>query len=263
MLKEFYGHSTGNVQIKSNFHTHNYLCGHAIGTVTDYVKEAVKHNYETIGISDHCAHPLTRYSPYMTLETLKTEYLPQFEQAKNLYGGKIKILSAVEIEYFGENDDYYKKLLDDLDYLVMGQHEYILDGKRKNSFFDGVDEENITAYCENVITGIRSGFFSVVAHPDVIFYRKPEITPSIASAFENVVKEATEQNVILELNANGIRNHSFNYPTPLLVDLCKKYDTKITVSSDCHVPKELSDEYVLRLYEYALRQKLNVVDRIN
>lgn len=30
------------VRITYNYHTHNYLCGHAAGTVCDYVKEAIK-----------------------------------------------------------------------------------------------------------------------------------------------------------------------------------------------------------------------------
>lgn len=262
MLKGFYECSTKNIKIKSNFHTHNYMCGHAGGTVSDYVKEAVKHNYDVIGISDHCAHPLTSHSPYMTIETLQSTYLPQFKEANIQYGNKITIKSAVEIEYFENNDDYYQTLRNNLDYLVMGQHEYLFEGKRKSSFFDGADEENVTAYCNNVISGIRSGFFSLIAHPDVIFYCAPNITQKMATEFERVVKEAKEYDVTLELNANGIRYHNFNYPTPLLVDLCKKYNAKVTVSSDCHSPKDLSDEYVIRLYAYAMQQKLNVVDKI-
>ena len=56
MLKD-YGVSADklkDVKIVSNFHAHNYLCGHAVGTVCDYVKEAVENGFETIGISDHC-----------------------------------------------------------------------------------------------------------------------------------------------------------------------------------------------------------------
>ena len=31
--------------MKTNFHTHNYRCGHATGNVDDYVEEALKNNY--------------------------------------------------------------------------------------------------------------------------------------------------------------------------------------------------------------------------
>ncbi len=245
----------------SNFHTHNYLCGHACGTVTDYVRQAVANGYEVIGISDHCACPIGSYEPYMTRSSLVTDYLPQFEEADNKFGDRIQIKKGVEIEYFDGCDGYYKDLLDKLDYLIMGQHEFLQDGKRKNSFFEGTDEASIAAYFENVEKGVRSGYFAIVAHPDLIFYRGPKITDRIVGAFDSLVKTAKEFDVPLELNANGIRNHGFRYPTDLLVDLCKKYGAPVVVSSDCHNPKELCDGYVLSLYAYAKTHGLNVIDK--
>ena len=252
----------GEVQIVSNFHTHNYLCGHAEGRVSDYVAEAVKNGLKEIGISDHCAPPVGTGEPYMTTETLRTDYLPQFREAEKLYGGKIKIFSGVEIDYFPDNDGYYENLLGYLDYLVLGQHEYLLGGFRKSSFCDGVDEENIIAYCEQVKRGLRTRLFAVLAHPDLIFYRVPEPTEKMKNAFGSVVAEAKALNVPLELNANGIRSHGFRYPTDLLIALCKKHNAKVIISSDCHAPRYLCDEYVKKLYAYAKKQKLNFAENL-
>lgn len=248
--------------IKSNYHTHNYLCGHAFGTVSDYVAEAVRLGYKEIGVSDHCVPPIGSREPYMTLDTLNTMYLPQFDDAKKVYGDKIGILSAVEIEYFDGFDAYYKTLLRNLDYLVLGQHEYMLGSRRKNSFCDGVSDEDITAYCNSVIRGVKSGYFALIAHPDLIFYRRPIITSGMRAAFEKVVKTAAECGVALELNANGMRWHERRYPTELLFELCKKYDAKAIVSSDCHSPKELYDNFVEWLYRYAVSRGLNVIDKL-
>ena len=41
------------MRIKDNFHTHIYLCKHAVGNTAQYVKKAVNLGYESIGISDH------------------------------------------------------------------------------------------------------------------------------------------------------------------------------------------------------------------
>ena len=251
------------VQIKGNFHTHNYLCGHACGTVSDYVAEAVKNGLEEIGISDHCAPPVGTAEPYLDPETVKTKYLPQFREAEKLYGGKIKILKGAEIDYFPGYDGYYKNLLGSLDYLVLGQHEYLLNGSRKCSFWDGVDEENIIAYCEQVKKGLKTNLFSVLAHPDVIFYAMPHPSERMKSAFETVVAEAKRSGVPLELNANGVRSHGFRYPTALLVDLCKKHNAKVIISSDCHTPQALCDEYVLKLYAYAKKQNLDIAESIS
>lgn len=253
------------VKIKSNYHTHNFLCNHAEGNVCDYVEAAVSNGLNTIGISDHCIPPVGAFAEfikYINIDTLPRDYLPQFDKARKLYGDKIKILKAVEIEYYDGHDDFYRKLLTYLDYLVMGQHEYLYKGTRKSSFSDGLDEENILAYCDNVITGINSGFFSVVAHPDLIFYQKYLITEKIYNAFDKLVQEAVKDKVALELNANGLRSHNGKYPTNLLIELCKKHNAEVVVSSDCHSPKVLCDDYTRRLYAYAKKEKLNVIEEI-
>lgn len=246
----------------SNFHTHNYMCGHARGTVCDYVEQAVACGYEVIGISDHCVPPIGSGEPYITLATLETGYLPQFEEAERKYGDAIEIKKGVEIEFFDGHNDYYESLLDKLDYLVMGQHEFMLDGARRSSFWEGTDDKTVCAYFDNVTRGVLSGYFALVAHPDLIFYRSPPITPAVKAAFATLVRECACNDVALELNANGVRNHGSRYPTPLLTELCKKYDAPVAVSSDCHLPSELCDKYVIGLYDHAVNARLNVVDRL-
>ena len=46
--------------IKTNFHSHTFLCGHAGGAPIDYVIEAIKHNYTHLGISEHAPMPNLR-----------------------------------------------------------------------------------------------------------------------------------------------------------------------------------------------------------
>lgn len=249
-------------RVKSNYHAHNYLCGHADGTVTDYVAEAVRGGMEIIGISDHCVSPRCRYDPYMTPKTMRTQYLPQFDEARALYGSDIKILAGAEIEYFDGFDAYYKDILSALDYLVLGQHEYMLGDEQRNSFFDIQDEADAVAYCENVIRGLRTGYFSVLAHPDLMCYREPEITPAVEDAFERMIVEAKNSGVAVELNANGCRSHWRRYPTDLLIGICKKHDVPVVVSSDAHQPKELCDKHTKGVLAYALKRGLNVTDAI-
>lgn len=263
MLNGFYELTEcADINVESNFHSHNYLCGHAGGTVGDYVKAAVSHGLSVIGISDHCASPIGTREPYMTVDNLDKLYLPQFAAARRKYQKRISILAAAEIEYFPDYDEFYKRLASKLDYLVLGQHEYLLDGERRNSFCDGNSEADILAYFSCATAGLRAGLFSVFAHPDLIFYRKPKITERVVAAFDAAISVAVENNVAVELNANGIRYHDFRYPTDLLVELCKKYDAPVVVSSDCHSPDVVVDECVLRLYDYALKNKLNVVNSV-
>lgn len=265
MLNDFYKITSADikdVKPRSNFHAHNYLCGHASGNVSDYAEEAVKNGLEIIGISDHCMPPVNTGDNYITPSEIRTQYLPQFEEAEARFGDKIKIFAGAEIEYFSGNDLYYEKLLKDLNYLVLGQHMYFCGERLRCSFYDGVDDANISAYCKQAVKGLRTGYFSLFAHPDVIFCGAKRIGENTINAFENLVTEAVRADVPLELNANGVRHNGFHYPSDLLVELCKKHNAKVIISSDCHRPSELCDEYVLKLYAYAKKHDLNVVDGI-
>lgn len=262
MLKDFDKVNIENVRVVSNFHTHNYLCGHADGTVCDYAREAVKHGYKVLGISDHFASHNDYNPPYITWDTFETEYLPQFDKANKLYGDKLTLLKGVEVAYYEGADDYYRKLRDKLDYVVLGQHGYMCDNKRQNSFFHGTDEMNVVAYCKHSIKSLKTGLFDIFAHPDVILYCDPTLTQGMLEAFDEMIRTAVEMNVIVELNANGIRNAMFAYPTDLLIDACLKYNAKVVISSDCHLPSELYDKYVLKLYAYAKQRGLTVLDDI-
>lgn len=265
MLNDFYKLTDGheNVEIKTNYHTHTFLCGHAGGSVEDYVKAAVDNGFEALGMSDHFAAPISTDSPYINFNTLKSQYLKSIYDARDKYGDPIKILSAVEIEYFDGHSDYYKDLLKVLDYIVMGQHEYIYNGVHCNSFEDGVTEDAVIWYFKSVRHGLKTGFFSILAHPDLIFYRKPDITKKIETEFENTVRTAVDFGVALELNANGIRSHAFRYPTDLFIELCQKHNAKVVVSSDCHSPDALCDEHMRRLQVYAANAGLNITDEID
>ena len=44
-------------EIKSNYHTHTFLCKHALGDSEDYVKRAISLGYHTIAITDHGPFP--------------------------------------------------------------------------------------------------------------------------------------------------------------------------------------------------------------
>ena len=39
--------------MKTNYHTHNFRCNHAIGNVEDYIKIAIEEGFDEIGTPDH------------------------------------------------------------------------------------------------------------------------------------------------------------------------------------------------------------------
>ena len=246
-----------DVKIDYNYHSHNYLCGHATGTVCDYVEAAVKNGLKSIGISDHFAHPALA-NPYMDYDKFKNEYLPQFDEAEKKYGDKIKIYRGLEIEYLPGYDELYRTLLGDADYLILGEHVYLYDGTIANSFMNKDDLNGAIAYFDSVIEGVKSGYFSILAHPDLIFHNHLKPDERVLRKFEDVIKCCVDYGVKAEINGQGVRANGFGYPTDYLLEICKKLAAPVVVSADCHSPEALCDEVVKKLYVVAKKAGLNV-----
>ena len=109
--------------MKTNYHTHHYLCKHAEGNVSDYIKEAIKCGFDEIGISDHGPINADAF-PRMNFEEFECIYLKELENSICENAGKIKIYKGLEIEYIENDLEYYKDLLSKLDYLILGCHYY-------------------------------------------------------------------------------------------------------------------------------------------
>lgn len=148
--------------MKTNYHTHIYLCKHATGTVNDYVEKAIAHGYKEIGISDH--GPLTEElmnrlnSRRMNFDEFYKIYLPDLEYAKINYSDKINVLSAVEIEYMDEIADIYPEFLKVLDYLVLGQHMIYENGEYINVYAKEYTAEEIALYAQTIEKALDTGY---------------------------------------------------------------------------------------------------------
>ena len=253
--------------MKANFHTHNYRCGHATGNVEDYVEEALKNNYSVIGISDHS--PLPKYHfDRMGMNELEG-YLIEIEEAQKKYDGKIKIYKSLEIEYFEDLEGYYEELRGKLDYLLLGMHTYVVNGKLKDSWVVSTENEMIE-YARHMEKAINSGLFDIVAHPDLYVSSKLRWTNAAMDAATIICKAALEKDVPLEVNANGIRKmlpfdknpKRYRYPYKEFWEVVKFHGNKVMVSSDCHAPEDLDDESMEFARKFARDLDLNIIETI-
>lgn len=266
------------MRIKDNFHTHIYLCKHAEGNVSDYVKKAINLGYESIGISDHgplLPHMDTVISrKRMSFDEFYNIYLKEISEAKEVFKNKITVLGAVEIEFYDHMLNEYPKILKELDYLILGQHRIELPDFTYKSIFKSKPEDDtelyLNLYTEQVIKGLNTGFFSILAHPDLFMqcYQKWDNLAILSS--KKIIETAIKNNVILELNANGIRKglittpegiETYNYPRIEFWKLVATYkDAKVIVSDDSHKLKYLHDEATIKAYEIVKKLNLNLED---
>jgi histidinol-phosphatase (PHP family) len=237
--------------MKTNYHTHHQLCGHAVGDCEEYAVEAIKQNFEVLGYSDHA--PNSRVDDFgVRMKPKEFEgYLEEIETVKNKYKEQLTIKKGIEVEFFYDHDEYYEFLKDKLDYLILGQHYISMNKQMDNlqsSFALGTDAE-IKQYATYVCDGIKTGHFNLLAHPDLYMCGYKDWNSQASEVAHQICKVAEEYNMILEFNGNGYRRGTRNtpqrktqpYPRLEFWEVVKQYNIKTILSSDCHTPEHLYD----------------------
>jgi len=245
--------------MKTNYHTHHELCGHAIGNCEDYVLEAIKGNLKELGFSDHA--PNTRVNDFgVRMKPKDFEgYLEEIEVMQNKYKESLTIRKGIEVEYFYDHEEYYKFLKSKLDYLILGQHYISLTKEMDNlisGFGLGTDKE-IETYANYVCEGMRTKNFKILAHPDLYMCGYKDWNQKAIDVANKIIKCAIETDTILEFNGNGFRRGIRNtpqgktqpYPRIEFWNLVKKTNAKTIFGIDCHSPEQINDDTIKKAEE--------------
>src|SRR5690554_2654509 len=260
-----------NIKHDFNYHAHTYLCGHASGIPLDYVKEAIKHNFKVIGISEHAAMAnLVNNNSRLDIKDYDL-YLKLLNEAKDLATkNDIKFYKGLEIEYF-KNLDVYEKYLQDVDYLILGQHYIIKDNNYKSTY--GLSTlEDVIIYKDMVVEALKTGYFNLLCHPDLCFFNIENPTEKMYEVMREVIKVAKELDIPLEVNANGFRRSKWEknendyrkaiYPRYRFFQMVKEEGAKVIVSSDSHDVSYLNDWAIKTSYKLCDELGLNVINRL-
>lgn len=257
--------------MKTNFHTHHYLCRHAIGNVFDYCDEAIKNNFDILGFSDH--GPINIHTfPRMDLIEFNNIYLKEIEEAKIKYPN-LKIYTALELEYQYLNIDYYKSLLNNVDYLILGTHYYSgYVHTNSNSSYNIYDIETLKKYAKLICDALDTKLFKILAHPDLFFIGYNSFDDEAISLMRQIIEAAIRNDVFIEFNANGYKRGKkvyedgyvdYMYPNTRFFKLVSEYENhKVVVNRDCHSPIELGDKYYIKANTEARKLGLNVYENI-
>lgn len=258
--------------MKNNYHTHMYLCRHAVGDVNDYVEEAIRLGFTSLGMSDHAPfEELEDRSVRMHPEDLPL-YLSKCDLAIEKYKSNIKIYKALEIEYFSKYDGIYKAYLSHLDYLALGQHyiedEHSLNGLRSTYALTTI--EHIHTYVSTVIEAMETGYFKLICHPDLMLYNIMNFDEKVIAESKRLIEAAKRLGIPLEINANGIRKGvrqtkdglRYLYPRLEFWKIVKAVGAKVIISSDAHDPRYLYDDEVKVAYQFAIDLGIEVEEDI-
>ena len=257
--------------MKTNFHTHTYRCLHATGTEKDYVEEAINRDLDVLGFSDHAPFPDKDYGLRMRYEELE-DYISETDRLKSLYKNRIRIYKGLEIEYHPYYTEYYTTLLKKfkLDYLALGEHTYTTNSGAFRNIFFAESTNDYADYAYAVSEAVATGFFSFVAHPDLMMLNEFAWDKNCDKACDLILCAAEKYDIPLEYNANGFRRGikhypdgvRYPYPDDRFWKLVSGSKIRVIVGSDCHTPEQIRDEAVIRAESKCAELGLNMIDSI-
>lgn len=245
----------------TNFHTHTWRCHHASGSDEEFVLEAIRNGYRTLGFSDHCCWRYdSSYVSGMRMSLSQFEsYKDSVLKLKRKYSGQIDILFGMEAEYYPKYMDWMLDFCIDqgIDYLLFGNHYDQSD--EWGRYFGAVSQSYLSNYFESCIQGMETGMYAYLAHPELIM-RSYDVTFNefVEEGFHRICQTAKHLDIPLEYNVLGMQyNDRFCeecYPNDRFWKIASQYGNKAIVGMDAHciqdLDKNLYHEALNRLSKY-------------
>jgi len=219
----------------------------------DYIEAARLKGLQELGFSDHL--PM-----YWLPESERNPGLAMSEQELPLYMAKViklqekysdlSIKLGIEADYIPGNDTALNRLLDmyPFDYVLGSVHfvgGWAVDNPATKNDYEHINIDEIyTSYFSCLQSAAQSGFFNIMAHPDLIkkFGYRPK--RNLAFLYEQTAVIFAKSGVCAEINTAGLRYPAREiYPSLELLRLFKKYDVPVTVGSDAHFPEQVGEDW--------------------
>ncbi len=237
----------------TNYHCHSLYCD-GKARMEDFVLEAIKIGMPILGFTGHGPVPFKSVWN-MTADDLP-KYLDDVQGLKEKYADKITILSGLEIDYVeGELNAKSEIFNCGLDFKIGSLHylntfedgsRFTIDGPPAewqagltqlydNNVFNVVED-----FKRQSIDMIELGGFEILGHMDKTFQHGhkhfPIDHPQYIAAITDILKSASENDIVVEINTKSHERLGFLYPHVQFFKTLKSFDIPVTINSDSHHP---------------------------
>lgn len=226
----------------ANYHSHTTLCRHASGTPDEYVRAALERGLKIFGFSDHAPQwfPGDYYSTMRMYPDELAGYCDTVRQLQTDYQGQLQIPLGLEAEYYPAifTDLLLRARDQGIEYLLLGQHWV---GNEQNDPFVSRpprDESVLKQYCHQVMDAMQTGYFSYLAHPDLVNFSGDPKT--YMQYMRQLCREAKSTQTPLELNFLGVSERR-HYPNQAFWQIAAEENCDVIFGIDAHAPAQITD----------------------
>lgn len=264
-----------------DLHTHHFRCGHADGSIRDYIEAGITSGLDVIGISDHTPYfgsPSEQAFPRIAMA--KSELVHYVEEVLALqkeYEGRIDVLLGIESDYFPEHAELYRKTLAayPFDYVIGSVHSVDGNSIFNKSRWKGLGPKQKLAakaeYYRLIAESARSGMFQILGHIDAMKGNYPQFSEiSAPREIDEALSAISECGLAIEINTSGGTKLCGGwYPSDEILERALHFGVEVSFGSDAHKPSRVADQrnnVAVRLKEigfkhwvyYKRREKITV-----
>ncbi|MFX0015869.1 MAG: histidinol-phosphatase HisJ [Candidatus Hermodarchaeota archaeon] len=256
-----------------DYHTHCYLCNHAIGSIEDYVRSAIEYRISEIGISDH--FPMELLPEHFHIYAMKLDafpsYIDEIKRLRKKYSSQINIKVASEVDFFPKAFEEYKQIVslfsDSLDFIIGSIHAVPwpglgaipIDEKQAIPIIKeiGVDKAYLEYY-NSVLRMVQTKFFDIIGHLDLPkkYGLLPENNDGIWEKVLQILDEVEKNGMAVEINTSGYRRQIYQpFPSEQIILELIQRKVPLALGSDAHAPQDIGfkfQEIIKKLKKWGL-----------
>ncbi|WP_310551611.1 histidinol-phosphatase [Paenibacillus glufosinatiresistens] len=237
-----------------DLHTHHSRCGHADGSIRDYVEAAIASGLQVVGISDHTPYfGSSEDQAFPNIAMAKSqfrEYVDEVLSLKKEYAGVIDVLLGIESDYFPEHAELYRSKLAELpfDYVIGSVHS--VGGVsifNKGRWKGRGAKERIAVkseYYRLIAESARTGMFQILGHIDAMKGNFPAFSDIPASgAIDDCLRTIADCGTAIEINTSGGTKLCGGwYPSDDILERALHFGVRVTFGSDAHRPSRVAED---------------------
>lgn len=240
--------------MKFDLHTHHFRCGHADGTIRDYIEAGIAAGLGVIGISDHTPYfgsPSEQAFPGIAMAKSElVHYVNEVLSLKKEYEGTIDVLLGIESDYFPEHSELYRKTLSTypFDYIIGSVHSVggvsIFNKGRWKNLSKNEKIRVKSEYYRLIADSARSGMFHILGHIDAMKGNYPAFADIPApEPIDECLRVIGECGVAIEINTSGSTKMVGGwYPSDVILERALFFGVDVTFGSDAHVPSRVAED---------------------
>ncbi|MBU0481177.1 MAG: histidinol-phosphatase HisJ family protein [Proteobacteria bacterium] len=241
------------INLKSDSHIHTSLCGHAFGTMEEFVRAGIAAGLTEMFFLEHLEIGINYFEKTWLSEEDFDEYFREGRRLREKFADRIRIGLGVEVGY---NPDEKQAILNVLaarnfDRVAVSYHfmkagdRHLNLVSRKHDNIEGLGRLGVakvlTAYFETLQEAIGTVPAEMVCHLDAAMRYHPEIKleASHHRQIEKILDLMAKKGVALEVNFSGCRMRGVVFPEPEIIRKAVKKGITLLAGSDAHVPEHV------------------------